>query len=167
MYRGPSSGNWMPLPEDSPPDPKRRTRPSRRLALSQDFPQLLLLLRRQRGWELDVVLDDEVAVLTGLLGDGHAEPGVRIGASRLCRTALLNAQVLSVDRCNSSFPPSQRLFEAELDVVDQIVAFSREERVRFLSMLATRARTCGGISLPPRRRMPNPAGRLPLDRRRL
>lgn len=58
----------------------------------QNLLKLLLLVGRQGGGELDVVLDDEVAPLTSLLGDGHAEVGVDI-----LRTGLRGARLLETD----------------------------------------------------------------------
>lgn len=77
----------------------------------QNLPQLRLLLCRQCRRELDIVLNNEVAALTGLLGDRHAESRVRLSATRLCRPGLVDVQVLAVDRSHSALPACQRLFQ--------------------------------------------------------
>jgi len=54
----------------------RRYVPNVIVARLQNLLELLLLVGRQGRGELHAVLDNEVAPLTGLLRDGHAEVGV-------------------------------------------------------------------------------------------
>jgi hypothetical protein len=77
----------------------------------EDLPQLLFLCRRQGGRELDIVLDDKVSSLAWLLGDGHAEIGIDIGATRLSGSSLVEAQLLAVDRGDGPLPTREGLLE--------------------------------------------------------
>ncbi len=99
---------------------------------SQNLAELLLLRRCQRHGELDVVAHDKVAALPGLLGDGHAEARVCVGAAGLRRACLVEVEDLLVDGRHGALPACEGFFEVEIDRVDYVVAFAREEGVGFL-----------------------------------
>lgn len=100
----------------------------------ENLPQFLLLAPSQRCWELNIVLNNEVAPLAWLLGNGHAQRGIRVRAARLGRSRLLDVELLAINGGDSSFPASQGLLEVEVDKVDNVVTFPDIQWVLFLSM---------------------------------
>jgi len=93
---------------------------------------LLLLRGRQGRGELDLVLDDEVAPLARLLGDGHPQPREPVLAPGLRRDGLSDRDILAVDGRDGAIPAAQRLLEIEFDRVDDIVALADVQRMGFL-----------------------------------
>lgn len=99
---------------------------------SQNLAELLLLRRRQRNGELDVVLDDEVAALPGLLRDGHAERRIYVGAAGLRGARFLKRDVLAVNSSDCAFPSGQGFLEVQVDGLNEIVTVARVQRMWFL-----------------------------------
>ena len=93
---------------------------------------MLLLRGRQGRGELDLVLDDEVAPLARLLGDGHPQSRESVLAPGLRRDGLSDRDVLAVDGGDGAIPAAQSLLEIELDRVDDIVALADVQRMGFL-----------------------------------
>lgn len=67
-----------------------------------------------------------------LLGDGHAEAGVRVGATGLSRASLVDVKLLAVDGADGTLPAAESLLEVEVDGLDDIVSFTRVEGMGFL-----------------------------------
>jgi hypothetical protein len=63
----------------------------------QNLLQLLLLLARQAGWELDLDAHNEVTPLTGLLTLRHTQVGVSLRPCRPCWSAAAYAELLAID----------------------------------------------------------------------
>lgn len=93
----------------------------------QDLPKLLLLFCGQTGGELDMIFDDEIPPRTWLLGNGHSEPGIAVGAAWLRWTGLVNVDLLAVDGGDRSLPACEGFLELEVDRMNEIVAFASKE----------------------------------------
>lgn len=98
----------------------------------QDLLQLFLLIHCQGRWEVDLVPDDEISPLAGLLGDWHAEAGVSLFAVGVGRAALFEVQLSTINGCHLPPPSCQCLLKIESHDVDNIVVFALEQRVFFL-----------------------------------
>lgn len=98
----------------------------------QNLAQLLLLGRGETRWEVDLVSDDKVSTLPRLLGNGHTESWESLLATRLCRAALVQVDLLAIDCGHSSLPASEGLLEVQSDGVDNVVVFALVERMFFL-----------------------------------
>ena len=98
----------------------------------QDCLELLLLLCRQAGGELDLDAHNEVAALTRLLALRHTQVGVSFCPSRPRRPTASHAELFAVDGLYSAAPASERFLEIEFDDALNVIAFAGEKRVWFL-----------------------------------
>jgi hypothetical protein len=76
-----------------------------------------LLLGQSRG-KLDFDSHNEIAPLRWLLALWHALVGESLCPGRLCRTAVGDLQLLSVDCLDVLLPACEGFFEVDFDVVD-------------------------------------------------
>lgn len=107
-------------------------KPSFSKAGLQDLFQLFLLIHCQGRRKVDLVPDDEISPLAGLLGDGHAEAGISLFAIGVGRAALFEVQLSTVNGRHLPSPSCQCLLKIESHDVDNIVVFALEKRVFFL-----------------------------------
>lgn len=98
----------------------------------QNLPKFLLLLGGQARREVDFVLDDEVAALAFLLGDGHAEAGISVFAAWLRRAGFVEVDLLAVDGRDGSPPTREGFLQIQSDGVNEVVILALEKRMRFL-----------------------------------
>lgn len=99
---------------------------------SQNLLQLCLLRWRQRHGKLDVISNDKVAALAGLLRDWHTQSGVGIRAAGLRRAGLVNVEVLALNRRHLPLPARQGFLEIQVDRVNDVVALTGKKRMGFL-----------------------------------
>jgi hypothetical protein len=81
---------------------------------------------------LNLDTDDEVAPFVWLLALWHAQVGVAVSEGGWCGAARADADLLAVDGLYGSRPTGQGLFQCDLDVVDDVVAFAFVEWMFFL-----------------------------------
>lgn len=96
----------------------------------QNLLQLTPLLLSKRRRELYAIPNNKVSSSTTLLR--HAKFRIRVLRSGLCWPSLINDKVLAIYGCDCTFPSSQRLFELEVDGLNDVVALACEEWVFFL-----------------------------------
>lgn len=96
-----------------------------RKQISKDF----FGVRVQTGRELDLDLYDEVAALTGLLGNDHSQAGIPLLVPGLCWSGFRYANGLAVDRFHNALPACKSFLETEFDGCDKVVALASEGRV--------------------------------------
>jgi hypothetical protein len=82
--------------------------------------------------ELDLDTDNEIASVGWLLRFGHAEVGIPLCPGWSGRSAAADIQLLAVDCLYGPSPASESFLEVELDRVLDVVAFAREQGMRFL-----------------------------------
>lgn len=90
------------------------------------------MIGSQACWEIDLVLDNKVASLTGLLRDGHTQTRVPFLTVGLSRTSLLEVDLLAVNSSHRPSPSTQGLLELQCYDVDKIVVLTLIKRVFFL-----------------------------------
>lgn len=91
---------------------------------SQNLLELVLLCECQACRELDFDTNNEIASFVWLLTLGHTQVGVAIFVCWWCRAARADTNLLAIDGLDSSGPASECLFQSDLDVVDEVVAFA-------------------------------------------
>jgi len=91
---------------------------------SQNLLELVLLCGCQACRELDFDTNDEIASFIWLLALGHAQVGVAIFVCWWCRAARADTNLLAIDGLDSSGPASEGLFQCDVDVVNEVVAFT-------------------------------------------
>lgn len=95
-------------------------------------------VRVQTGRELDLDLHDEVAALTGLLGNDHSQAGIPLLVPGLCWPGFRYADGFAVDRFHNALPACESFLETEFDACDKVVALASEGRMWYLSRMLVR-----------------------------
>lgn len=98
----------------------------------QNLLQLLFLVWRQRGRELDVDAHDEISSLVWLFALWHAEAWVSVDVCWAGRTSRADTYLLAVDCLDSPLPAGEGFLQVNIDVVSEVVAFTLVQRVFFL-----------------------------------
>jgi hypothetical protein len=96
----------------------------------QNLLQLLLLLRREVSWEIDLISNDKITSPTLL--HRHSEVWIYILRARLRWAGFLDADVLVIDGLHGTFPAGQRFLQVELDFADDVVIVASEDGMFFL-----------------------------------